>query len=83
LFLQQTPPAQALRRFGLTHWAAGNPRAAGIALATAAAIAPGDAALWSNAAPWFSVRTSEPVVLRVEANAAVHGGLLVFERRES
>jgi len=46
LFLQGTPPAQALRRFGLTHWAAGNPRAASIALATAAAIAPDDAALW-------------------------------------
>jgi predicted TPR repeat methyltransferase len=46
LFLQQTPPAQALRRFGLTHWAAGNPRAASIVFATAAAIAPDDAALW-------------------------------------
>ncbi len=46
LFLQQTPPAQALRRFGLTHWAAGNPRAASIVLATAAAIAPDDSALW-------------------------------------
>ncbi len=46
LFLQQTPPADALRRFGLTHWAAGNPRAASIVLATAAAIAPDDAALW-------------------------------------
>jgi predicted TPR repeat methyltransferase len=46
LFLQHTPPAQALRRFGLTHWAAGNPRAASVVLATAAAIAPDDAALW-------------------------------------
>ena len=46
LFLQQTPPANALRRFGLTHWAAGNPRAASVVLATAAALAPDDAALW-------------------------------------
>ena len=46
LFLQGTPPADALRRFGLTHWAAGNARAASIVLATAAAIAPDDAALW-------------------------------------
>ncbi|MGD0642088.1 MAG: tetratricopeptide repeat protein, partial [Roseiarcus sp.] len=46
LFLQQTAPADALRRFGLTHWAAGNPRAASVVLATAAAIAPDDAALW-------------------------------------
>ena len=46
LFLQETPPADALRRFGLTHWAAGNPRAASVVLATAAAIAPDDAALW-------------------------------------
>lgn len=46
LFLQRTPPADALRRFGLTHWAAGNPKAASVVLATAAAIAPDDAALW-------------------------------------
>jgi predicted TPR repeat methyltransferase len=46
LLAQQTPPADALRRFGLTHWTAGNPRAASTVLATAAAIAPGDAALW-------------------------------------
>ncbi|MGO4870515.1 MAG: tetratricopeptide repeat protein [Roseiarcus sp.] len=46
LFLQATPPADALRRFGLTHWAAGNPRAASLVLATAAAMAPNDAALW-------------------------------------
>jgi predicted TPR repeat methyltransferase len=46
LLAQQTPPADALRRFGLTHWAAGNPRAASIVLATAAALAPDDAALW-------------------------------------
>ncbi len=46
LFLQQTAPADALRRFGLTHWAAGNPRAASIVLATAAALAPHDMALW-------------------------------------
>ncbi len=46
LFLQRTPPADALRRFGLTHWAAGNPRAASVVLATAAAVAPDDAALW-------------------------------------
>jgi predicted TPR repeat methyltransferase len=39
------------------------------------------AALQANAAPWFAVRTSEPTVLRVEANARVHGGLLVLERR--
>lgn len=46
LFLQRTPPADALRRFGLTHWAAGNAKAASVVLATAAAIAPDDAALW-------------------------------------
>ena len=46
LFLQQTPPADALRRFGLTHWAAGNPRAAAQVLATAAAVAPDQVALW-------------------------------------
>jgi len=46
LLAQHTPPADALRRFGLTHWTAGNPRAASIVLATAAAIAPGDAPLW-------------------------------------
>ena len=46
LLLQNTPPAEALRRFGLTHWTAGNPNAAAIALATAAAIAPHDAPLW-------------------------------------
>ena len=46
LFLQGTAPATALRRFGLTHWAAGNPRAASVVFATAAAIAPDDAALW-------------------------------------
>lgn len=46
LLLQNVPAAQALRRFGLTHWTAGNPRAASIALATAAAIAPDDAPLW-------------------------------------
>jgi predicted TPR repeat methyltransferase len=39
------------------------------------------AALQANAAPWFAVRTSEPAVLRIEANARVHGGLLVLERR--
>lgn len=46
LFLRQTPPADALRRFGLTLWSAGNPRAASVVLATAAALAPDDAALW-------------------------------------
>ena len=46
LFLQNVPPADALRRFGLTHWTAGNPQAAAIALATAAALAPDDAPLW-------------------------------------
>jgi predicted TPR repeat methyltransferase len=46
LFRDAVPPADALRRFGLTHWTAGNPQAAAIALATAAAIAPNDAPLW-------------------------------------
>ncbi|HEY1944381.1 MAG TPA: methyltransferase domain-containing protein [Roseiarcus sp.] len=46
VLLQNTPPAHALRRFGLTHWTAGNPRAASIVLATAAALAPNDAPLW-------------------------------------
>jgi len=41
------------------------------------------AALQENAAPWFAVRTSEPAVLRIEANARVLGGLLVLERRGS
>ena len=46
LFLQNTPPAHALRRLGLTHWTAGNPQAAAIVLATAAALAPNDGPLW-------------------------------------
>ena len=46
LLQQGTPPAHALRRFGLTHWTAGNTAAASIALTTAAAIAPNDAPLW-------------------------------------
>ena len=39
------------------------------------------AALQANAAPWFELRTSQPAVLRVEANAPVHGALIVLERR--
>jgi predicted TPR repeat methyltransferase len=46
LFLQRTAPADALRRFGLTLWAAGDPRAASQAFATGAALAPDNAPLW-------------------------------------
>jgi len=46
LFLQGVAPADALRRFGLTHWSMNNPRAASVILAAAAAMAPNDAALW-------------------------------------
>jgi predicted TPR repeat methyltransferase len=41
------------------------------------------ATLQANAAPWFALRTSLPAVLRVEANARVHGSLVLLERRES
>jgi predicted TPR repeat methyltransferase len=50
LFLQGAPPADALRRFGLTHWTAGDARAASQAFATAAALAPDNAALWLDLA---------------------------------
>ena len=50
LFLQGVPPADALRRFGLTHWAAGDPRAASEAFAVAAALAPLNPALWLDLA---------------------------------
>lgn len=46
LFLENAPPAQALRRLALTHWSAGDPRLASVVLATAAAIAPDLAPLW-------------------------------------
>ena len=48
LFRENTPPAQALRRLALTVWAAGDPRAASMILATAAAISPDSAVLWQE-----------------------------------
>lgn len=46
LFLQNIPPAAALRRFGLTFWSMKNAQAASTVLAVAAALAPNDAPLW-------------------------------------
>jgi Flp pilus assembly protein TadD len=46
LFVENAPPAQALRRLALTHWSAGDPRLASVVLATAAAITPDFAPLW-------------------------------------
>ncbi len=50
LFRQNVRPADALRRFGLTHWTGGNPRAASTVLATAAALARNDAPVWLDLA---------------------------------
>ncbi len=50
LFQQGAAPANALRRFGLTQWSMGNPLTASVVLATAAALALDDAALWLDLA---------------------------------
>jgi len=63
LFRQGVAPADALRRFGLTHWAAGAPRPASQAFAVAAALAPESAALWLDLA--FTLhRTGDPAEAR-------------------
>jgi len=41
------------------------------------------AALQANASPWFTLRTNQPAILRIEANAQVHGSLILLERRDS
>ena len=41
------------------------------------------AALLQSASPWFTLRTNQPAVLRFEANARVHGSLILLERRGS
>jgi len=39
-------------------------------------------ALLASAAPWFTLRSSQPAFLRVEANQRVDGALVVLERGE-
>ena len=71
LFQQGAAPADALRRFGLTHWSMGNPLTASVILATAAALAPDDAALWLDLASTLhasgQLAEARPVFARVVA----------------
>lgn len=55
LFAQQVPPDKALRRFGLSLWESGHASAAVHVLIAAAALAPDDAAIWSDLANAFHV----------------------------